>query len=59
MSAYPPKADIAQPDWHVRYVPQPDLLSFQARREPTDHDLIFTIGCNAFPRTGGGCGSII
>jgi len=25
MSALPPKADIAESDWHVRFVPQADI----------------------------------
>jgi len=26
MSALPPKADIAESDWHVRFVPKADIL---------------------------------
>jgi hypothetical protein len=26
MSALPPKADIAERDWHVRFVPKADIL---------------------------------
>ena len=33
MSALPPKADIRQPEWHVRYVPEADL---QRRRTLTN-----------------------
>jgi hypothetical protein len=29
MSALPPKADIAECDWDVRYVPKADILWFQ------------------------------
>jgi hypothetical protein len=27
MSALPPKADIAESDWHVRFVPKADICS--------------------------------
>jgi hypothetical protein len=27
MSALPPKADIAESDWHVRFVPKADIAS--------------------------------
>ena len=31
MSAIPPKADIRQRDWHLRFVPMPDMLTLNAR----------------------------
>jgi hypothetical protein len=31
MSALPPKADIAESDWHVRFVPKADIA------RPIDH----------------------
>jgi len=30
MSALPPKADIAESDWHVRFVPKADTLTLRA-----------------------------
>jgi hypothetical protein len=27
MSALPPKADIAEHDWHVRFVPEADIVT--------------------------------
>ena len=35
MSALPPKADIAERDWHVRFVPKADIAA-----QPTDRELI-------------------
>ena len=35
MSALPPKADIAENDWHVRFVPKADIASlFDKVRRP-------------------------
>jgi hypothetical protein len=30
MSALPPKADIAESDWHVRFVPKANIGAYQA-----------------------------
>ena len=32
MSAFPPKADISQHEWHVRYVPEADISGLLGRR---------------------------
>jgi hypothetical protein len=32
MSALPPKADIAEGDWHVRFVPKADILRCSKKR---------------------------
>jgi hypothetical protein len=29
MSALPPKADITERDWHVRYVPKADIVTIE------------------------------
>jgi hypothetical protein len=31
MSAIPPKVDIRRRDWHLRFVPTPDMLTLNAR----------------------------
>ena len=42
MSALPPKADIRQPEWRVRYVPEPDigLMAECLRRDSFDVDFV-------------------
>jgi hypothetical protein len=43
MSALPSKADIAERDWHVRFVPKADIASTAARRlDRGDVDLLHT-----------------
>jgi hypothetical protein len=45
MSALPPKADIAESDWHVRFVPQTEVKS-QIRLAPCGRNVASSIAAN-------------
>jgi hypothetical protein len=47
MSALPPKADIAESDWHVRFVPKADILRCSKERR-------YSIASSAIESTPGG-----
>jgi len=39
MSALPPKADIVDGDWHVRFVPIANIVACRHRRKTAPHNL--------------------
>jgi len=48
-SVLPPKADIGERDWHVRYVPKADILRLEDGDQNLDrHDCVRLISIGSF-----------